>query len=51
MVRTELYYQRKTKGVCVDCESRVNQFARCRRCLMAAYRERNRKLRYARDSL
>lgn len=88
MVRVEEYYARKGRGVCVECESHVDEFVRCRRCLdrraykkavaraakrgleytprpdsplhnppppgksiLDAYHERNRKLRYMRDSL
>ena len=88
MVRVEEYYARKGRGVCVECESVVDEFVRCRRCLdrrahkkalerrrkrgldymprpgsplysadapsksiMDAYHERNRQLRYRRDSL
>lgn len=33
MPTLKVYYSRKARGICVECEARVDEFARCRRCL------------------
>ena len=41
MPRIQDYYDRKSRGVCVECEAYVTEFVRCSRCLeKRAYRKK-----------
>lgn len=45
MPRAQDYYDRKARGVCVECESYVTEFVRCSRCLeKRAYKKKLQKL-------